>query len=150
MKLSHSQSFKLIIVLSLTFTLLISTIVSPPVYAQSTLPAPTTHVSDTAAVVAEPAKQQLENILANLQQRSGVNFVVLTVQTTGGVEIFDYSNRVARGWDIASRTSAGKSLLLVVAVEEKTSIILFSRPVQKDLPEGALADTNEQMRGPVS
>ena len=116
MKSLHSQSLKFIVVLCLTFTLFFSTIVSPPVYAQAKLPAPATHVSDTAGVIAEQARQQLENILGNLQQRSGVNFVVLTVQTTGGLDIYDYSAGVARGWDIGSRTTAGKSLLLVVAV----------------------------------
>lgn len=150
MKLLHSQSLKLIVTLSITFAVFFSTLVSPPVYAQSKLAAPTSHVSDTAGVVNEPTKQQLENILANLQQRSGVNLTILTVPTTGGVELFDYSAKVAREWDIGSKLSATKSLLLVVSVEERTSIVQFSRRVQKDLPEGALADLNEQMRGPVS
>lgn len=151
MKLSHCQSLRLIVVFSIAFALFLSTLVSPVAIAQSQeQPAPTTHVSDAAGVVNEQTKQQLENILTNLQQRSGINLTVLTVQTTGGIEIFDYSAKLARAWDIGSKQSASKSLLLVVAVDEKASIVQFSRRVQKDLPEGALADMNEQMRGPVS
>jgi uncharacterized membrane protein YgcG len=94
MKPLHSQRLKISVVFSLAFTLVFSTIISPPVRAQSKLPAPTTHLNDTAAVVAESDKQQLEHILTNLQQRSGVNLTVLTVQTTGGVDIFVYSAAV--------------------------------------------------------
>ena len=36
------------------------------------------------------AKRQLENILANLQLRSGINFTVVTVKTTGGSDIYDF------------------------------------------------------------
>lgn len=150
MKLSHSYSLKLIVGFSLTFSLFFSTITSPPVLGQSKLPAPTSHLDDTAGVVTEPAKQQLENILINLQQRSGVNLTVLAVQTTAGKDIFDYSAAVARDWDIGRLASPAKSLLLVVSVEEKAFSIRYSKGVQRDLPEGVLADVNEQMRGPVT
>ena len=150
MKRLHSQRLKLSVVFSLTFNLFFSTIISPPVHAQSKLPVPTTHLNDTAAAVAESDKQQLENILTNLQQRSGINFTVLTVQTTGGVDIFDYSASVARDWDIGRLASPAKSLLLVLAVEEKRFSIRFSKGVQRDLPDGLIADVNEQMRDPVN
>jgi tetratricopeptide (TPR) repeat protein len=114
------------------------------------LPAPTTHVNDNAGAIADPLKLQLENTLANLQQRSSINLTVLTVQTTGGQDIFDYSAEVARAWDIGLLASTKKSLLLVVAVEQKTFNFRYSKRVQKDLPEGALADVIEQMRSPIS
>jgi len=56
---------------------------------------------------------------------------------------------MARQWNLGAKTSTGKSLLLVVSVDEKTFATQFSKRVQKDLPEGALADMNEQMRAPV-
>jgi len=146
----HSQSLKLIFVLFLTFTLFFSTIVAPPVSAQSKLAAPATHVSDAAGVVSDQAKQQLENILGNLQQRSDVNFVVLTVQTTRGQDIFVYSAAVARDWNIGLLTNAGKSLLLVVSVDEKAVAIQASKQVRRDFPEGLVADVNDLMRGPVN
>src|SRR5437667_11239993 len=104
---SHFQGRRLLLAFSLTAALFFSTLVSPPVHAQSRLPVPSTHVSDTAGAVPEAAKQQLENILANLQQRSEVNFVVLTVPTTGGMDRYAYAADVARDWDIASRSTTG-------------------------------------------
>ena len=88
----------------------------PSVRAQGKLAAPATHVTDNAEVMGAAAKQQLENILANLQLRSGINFAVVTVKTTGGRDIYDFSYELAKDWDIGLRTSTNKSLLLVVAV----------------------------------
>src|SRR5215472_9652539 len=118
MKPSNHQSLRLILILSVTFALIFSALVKPQAQEQANLPRPTTHLNDTAGAVEEPAKQQLESILGNLQQRSGINLVVATVQTTGGRDIFDFSRDLARAWDIGSRSSAGKSLLVVVSVGE--------------------------------
>lgn len=150
MKPSNHQSLRLILILSVTFALFFSALVKPQAQEQAKLPRPTTHLTDTAGVVEEQAKQQLENTLANLQQRSGINLVVATVQTTGGRDIFDFSRDLARAWDIGSHSSAGKSLLVVVSVGEKALSTQFSKQVQRDLPEGALAEMNERMRAPLN
>ena len=144
------QSLRSILALSLIFGLFFATLVTVRAQGQAKLPVPTTHVSDTAGKVTEPVKQRLENILANLQQRSGINLTVLTVQTTGGQDIFDYSGEVARDWNVGSGASTGKSLLLVVSVDEKTFGTRVSKRVEKDLPEGVLADMNVQMRDPIN
>jgi uncharacterized membrane protein YgcG/tetratricopeptide (TPR) repeat protein len=149
MRSLNNSLLRLILVLSVTFALFFSAVVTPHAQDQPKVSKPTTHVSDTAGAIAEPAKQKLENILANLQQRSEINFVIVTVQTTGGRDIFDVSREWARDWDIGSRTSAGKSLLLVVAVAEKTFFTQFSKRAQADLPEGALGDMNVEMRAPI-
>ena len=99
------QSSRLIIALALITGLFYSTLVTVKAQGQSKLPVPTTHLSDTAGKVAEPARQQLENILANLEQRSGISLTVLIVPTTGGRDIFDYSGEVARDWKLASGAS---------------------------------------------
>ena len=150
MMLLNRQTVKLILVLSVTSGLFFSTLVSPPAQGQSKLPAPTTHVNDNAGAIGEPAKQQLENVLGNLQVRSGINFTVVTVKTTGGRDIYDFSLELARDWDIGARTSASKSLLLVVSVEEKIFFTQFSKSVEKQLPEGALGEMGQRLRGRIN
>jgi uncharacterized membrane protein YgcG/tetratricopeptide (TPR) repeat protein len=150
MKQSNSQRSRVVIVLALSFTVFFSTLVAPPVYAQEKVPAPATHVSDTAGVVPEATRQQLENILTNLQQRSGVNFMVQTVQSTGGVELYDYSAKLAREWNVGLLASTSKSLLLVIAIDEKISGFQASKAVRRDFPEGLLANVVDQMRAPIS
>lgn len=116
--------------------------------AQTTqqMPAPTGHVNDFAGVVDEKTRQQLENILANVKLKTGIEFDVATVETTAGQDIFDFSRQLAKDWNIGARTSAKKSLLLVVAVNEKTSFTQFSKSVQNDLPEGVLGEMAQRMR----
>ena len=119
--------------------------------AQTTqqLPAPTGHVNDFAGVVDEKTKQQLESVLANVKLKTGIEFDIVTVQSTAGQDIFDFSRQLAKDWNIGARTSARKSLLLVVTVYEKTSFTQFSKSVQTDLPEGVLGEMGQLMRGLV-
>src|SRR6266550_4039471 len=119
--------------------------------AQTTprLPLPTGHVSDLAGVLDAKTKDHLEGLMENLKQRSKIDFYVVTVETTGTQDIFDFSREVAREWNIGYRTSAAKSLLLVVSSGEKTSFTQFSRAVQNDLPEGILGEMSQRMRTPL-
>jgi uncharacterized membrane protein YgcG/Flp pilus assembly protein TadD len=110
------------------------------------LPAPTAHVNDFAGVLDETAKQRLENMLSNFKLKSGIEFDIATVESTGGQDISDYSLHVARDWNVGTRTGAKKSLLLVLAVNEKASFTRFSRSVQSDLPEGILGEMGQRMR----
>ncbi len=113
------------------------------------LPLPTGHVNDLAGVLDAKTKDHLEGLMENLKQRSKIDFYVVTVDTTGTQDIFDFSREVAREWNIGYRTSAAKSLLLVVSSGEKTSFTQFSRAVQNDLPEGILGEMSQRMRTPL-
>ncbi len=111
------------------------------------LPAPTGHVNDFAGVVNERTRQQLENILANVKLKTGIEFDIATVESAAGQDISDFSLQLAREWNVGSLNSRKKSLLLVLAVNEKTSFTRFSRSVQGDLPEGVLGEMGQRMRG---
>ncbi len=113
------------------------------------LPAPTAHVNDFAGVLNDADKQRLENMLANLKLKSGIEFDIATVESTDGQDISEFSLQVAKDWNVGTRTAAQKSLLLVLAVNEKTSFTRFSRSVQGDLPEGILGEMGQRMRGLV-
>ncbi|MEP6819989.1 MAG: TPM domain-containing protein [bacterium] len=110
------------------------------------LAAPTGHVNDFAGVVNDQARQQLENILANLKSKTGIEFDIATVQSTGGQDISEFSLQLAKDWNIGARAAAKKSLLLVLAVNERTSFTRFSKSVQNDLPEGVLGEMGQRMR----
>jgi tetratricopeptide (TPR) repeat protein/uncharacterized membrane protein YgcG len=120
-------------------------------FAQTTqqIPTPTAHVNDFAGVLDPGTRQQLENLLANMKLKTGIEFDVATVESTGGQDIFDFSRQLAKDWNIGARISARKSLLLVVAVNEKVSFTQFSRSVQSDLPEGVLGEMGQHMRALV-
>ena len=120
-------------------------------FAQTTqqLPVRKGQVSDYTGVINEQTRQQLEAILTNVRQKTGIEFDIAVVDTTGGLDIFDYSAKLAQEWNVGSRTTPTKSLLLVLAVGQKTSFTRFSRSVQRQLPEGVLGEMSQRMRPQV-
>src|SRR5258708_18724687 len=71
--------------------------------AQSPLPKPAGYVNDYAGVVDSEAKARMETTLGNLDRQQQIQFSIVTVDTTSGQEIFDYSLALARGWGIGSQ-----------------------------------------------
>ncbi|MCU1267036.1 MAG: domain protein TonB system component [Acidobacteria bacterium] len=148
--LLNRQNLKLFLVLPITCCLFFSSLVAPSVRGQGKLAVPTTHVSDSAEAIGDQAKRQLENILANLELRSGINLTVVTVKSTEGRDIYDYSYDLAKAWNIGLRSSANKSLLLVISVDDKLSLTQPSKGVVKQLPEGTLGELSQRLRGPLN
>lgn len=118
--------------------------------AQEQMPARTGYVNDFAGVLDEKTKQRLEVTLENVKRRSGVEFDVATVSTTGGMDIFDFSNRLAGDWHLGSRNAPSKSLLLVISVNQKGVFTQFSKSVQGDLPDGMLGEVGQRVREQIA
>jgi uncharacterized membrane protein YgcG/tetratricopeptide (TPR) repeat protein len=150
MKLSHYRKLEWILLFSCSVALFCFVGVKQFAQTRIKTPARTGHVSDFAGVLDEQTRLQLGNTLENVKQKTGIEFALVTVESTAGQDIFDFSRRLAGEWNLGARTSRAKSLLLVLAVNEKTSFIQFSKSVQSDLPEGILGEVGLRMRAPVS
>jgi tetratricopeptide (TPR) repeat protein len=118
--------------------------------AQTTVPARTSHVNDFAGVVDESTRTRLGNVLGELERRTGIQFDIATVQSTSGIDIVEFARQLAQDWDIGARTTRKKSLLLVISIDEKAAVTRFSRTVQSDLPEGAVAEMAQRTRSLVN
>ena len=108
------------------------------------MPNPPVPVVDTADVIDAATEQRLNNILKNLSENKGANaeFGVVTVRTTGGQEIFDYSLAIMRGWGIGSSEKGG--LLLVVAVDDRKYFTQVSRHLEGDLTDGLVGQIQRE------
>ena len=103
---------------------------------KSPLPPPTGFVADYADVIDSASTQRLESLLTELKNKSAIEFAVVTVDSTGGQPIFDYSLAVARGWGIGPKDSThGGGLLFMLAVKDRQWRIQVSRGLEKDLPD---------------
>src|SRR5688500_3245494 len=140
----------LFIALTLVFFGLSQFSVNSRAQDRTRLPARSGYINDFAGVLDDSTKQRLEVVLGNLKQRSGIEFGVVTIQTTGARDIFDVSRELSNEWNVGARNSRKKSLLLVIAVNERTAFTQFSRAVQPDLPEGILGEVSQIMRGPLA
>jgi uncharacterized protein len=107
-------------------------------------PNPPAPVVDNANVIDDATEQRLNNILKNLSENATANaeFGVVTVKTTGGQDIFDYSLAIMRGWGIGSSEKGG--LLLVVAVDDHKYFTQVSRHLEGDLPDGLVGQIQRE------
>lgn len=116
---------------------------------QSPLPAPTGYVNDYANVIDAATKTRLETILKNLKDQQNIEFAVVTVPTTGGEDIFDYTLAVARGWGIGPKEAESAGLILLVAINDHKYQTLVSRHLEGDLPDGLLGQIQRERLVPA-
>ena len=121
-----------------------------PLAQSNKLPAPGSYISDFAGVIDAPTKSRLEDLLQKLKEKSKVELYVATIDSTGAQGISNFSQQLARDWNIGAKTSRTKSLLLVVSAGSKTSFTQFSRAAQVDLPDGVLGEMSYRMSGPLN
>ncbi len=150
MRLLDDRKTRLILLLAFGVALVFFAGVNQFAQTKTQMPSRTAHVNDFAGVVNEKTRQQLENILANVKQKTGIEFDIAVVASTASQDIFDFSRELAENWGVGSRTSPMKSLLLVMAVSEKASFTRFSKSVQNELPEGVLGQMSQLMRAHVN
>ena len=111
---------------------------------QSPLPKPTGYVNDFAAVIDSTTKSRIETTLTNLDREQQIQFAVVTVDTTNGQDIFDYSLAVARGWGLGSKDATKPSLLLLVAIKDRKYFTQVSRHLEGDLPDGLVGQIQRE------
>ncbi len=113
------------------------------------LPArPKTYVGDYAKVIDARAKQQLERKLAALRTRGKIEFVVVTVETTGAEDIFDYSLAAARTWRLAGGANDENGILLMIARRDRNWWVQVTRGLEADLPDAVLQEQGKKMVAP--
>jgi uncharacterized protein len=117
--------------------------------AQSPLPKPTGYVNDYAGVIDSATKDRIETTLGNLDRQQQMQFTVVTIDTTAGQDIFDYSMAVARGWGIGSKDATKPSLLLLVAIKDRKYFTQVSRHLEGDLPDGLVGQIQREQLVPA-
>jgi len=104
------------------------------------LPTPFTPIVDYANVIDADTRQKLESIYINLKQRADIEFAVVTVDTSGDQDIFDYSLAVARGWGIGSKGGEKNGFLLLVAIKDQKYFTQVSDHLEGDLNDGLVGE----------
>lgn len=118
---------------------------------ESSLPRPTGFVTDNANVIDSESETRLQSLLTELRNESGIEFAVLTVDTTAGQPIFDYSLAVAKDWGIGPKDpSKGGGVLLMLAIKDRQWRVQVSRSLQKDLPDEFCKSLGAQLESSCS
>lgn len=108
------------------------------------LPSPFTPIVDYAHVIDPETRTKLESIYLNLKQRADIEFAVVTVDTTGGQDIFEYSLAVARGFGIGSKGGEKNGFLLLVAIKDRKYFTQVSDHLEGDLNDGLVGEIQRE------
>jgi uncharacterized protein len=87
-----------------------------------TFPALTGRIVDQANVIPPAARASIEAKLKALENKSGIQFVVATVNSLEGDEIEPYANALFREWKLGEKTKNNGVLLLVAPKEHRVRI----------------------------
>jgi len=88
------------------------------VLAQADLPMPRHYVEDYANVINDAHEQSLNGILQELEQKTGAQYIVLTVETTGGLPIEQFSIELAEKWKLGQK-GKDNGILFVIATKDR-------------------------------
>jgi uncharacterized protein len=115
------------------------------------MPNPPTPVVDTANVIDDATEKKLNALLKNLSEnkQADVEMGVVTVKTTGGRDIFEYSLAIMRGWGIGNETTGKGGLLLLVAVDDRKYFTQVSRHLEGDLTDATVGSIQRERLVPA-
>jgi len=87
-------------------------------YAPPDLPRPESYVEDRAKVIDAERERTLNGILQELEQRTGVQYIILTVPSTGGLPIEQFSIELLDKWKLGQR-GKDNGLLFTLASKDR-------------------------------
>lgn len=98
------------------------------------IPELTSPVMDTAGIMSESRRKELEEYLLQIDQNSTAQIVVYTVPTLGGESLEEYAIKAARYWQLGE-SEDNKGVLLLVAYKERKIRIETGYGAEGDLTD---------------
>lgn len=105
-----------------------------PAWAQEVPSQPRNHVEDLAGVVNSNTEAQLNRLLLELEQKTGAQVVVLTLGTTGGEPIDEFSFDLGDKWQLG-QADKDNGVLITIAVQDRKSWIATGKGIGGALPD---------------
>jgi len=102
-----------------TVTLIVISVWVNSSFAAANLPVPRHYVEDYANVVESGHEQSLNGILQELEQKTGAQYIVLTIQTTEGIPIQQYAIELAQNWRLGQKGKDNGMLFVLAAKDRK-------------------------------
>jgi len=99
-------------------TLSLLSVLAATGYGQADLPMPRNHVEDYANVINDSEERSLNGVLKELEQKTGAQYIVLTVLSTGGLPIEQFSIELAEKWKLG-RKGKDNGMLFVLSKNDR-------------------------------
>jgi len=103
---------------ALLVTLLTVSAMTTVAYAKAGLPTPRHYVEDYANVINSSNEQSLNGVLQELEQKTSAQYIVLTLDTTGGLPIEQFAIELAEKWKLGQK-GKDNGMLFVLAKKDR-------------------------------
>jgi len=133
--------YRVILIIFFTAFVALGHVIS--VQAAEIEPAPQGYVEDRAGVIDAATQSKLIALLQELEQKTQARFIVLTVVTTAGVPIEDYTLTRARQWKFGANKQ-GASVLIVTAIKDKKFRVETGYKYEGMLPDALVWQITEE------
>ena len=108
-----------------------------------TIPQPQGFVSDFARIIDPQARRQLTNIIRELQEKTGAEIAVVTVESTQPLTTFDYAIKIAETWQPGAK-GKDNGVVFLVASKDRKMFITTGYGVEGMLPDGKVGAIQDQ------
>lgn len=98
------------------------------------LPFPQRYVEDRVNIISDTVEKGLNGYLQELEQKTGTQMIVLTINTTGSIPIETYAIELATKWKLGQK-GKDNGALVIIAKDDRTYRIEIGRGLEKILPD---------------
>src|SRR5947207_9178386 len=106
---------------------------------------PQGYVSDFAGVIDAESKAELENYCTRVQQQTGAEMALVTIQSLSGEPIEDVANTIYRGWGIGKK-GKDEGILMLLSVVDRRDRLEIGYGLEPLLPDGFDGQVLRSMR----
>lgn len=114
----------------------------------NSFPAPVGFVNDFAGVLDKEAERNLEIKLRESARKQSIEIVVVTIKTTGGKNIFDYSLSLAKKWKVGSKNNPSYGMLLLAAIDDRKYFTQISKSLETIFSNARIGEIQRQFLVP--
>lgn len=105
---------------------------------------PQGYVSDFAGVLDPSARAELERYCGSVEQSTGAQIAIVTIDTTGDVPIEDFVNTLFRKWGVGKK-GKDEGVMLLLAVRDRRWRIEVGYGLEPTLPDAFVDDVGREM-----
>src|SRR4051812_22820038 len=106
---------------------------------------PQGYVSDFAGVIDAQSKAELENYAARVEQQTGAQMALVTIQTLSGEPVDDVANTIYRAWGVGKK-GKDEGILLLLSIADHRSRLEVGYGLEPVLPDGFDGEVLRAMR----
>src|SRR6476659_7715693 len=106
---------------------------------------PQGYVSDFAGVIDPASKAELENYCTRVEQQTGAEMALVTIQSLSDEPVDDVANTIFRAWGVGKK-GKNEGILLLLAVGDRRDRLEVGYGLEPILPDGFSGDVLRAMR----